>query len=48
MMESLREIYLLQEKQAVEKTTFVQNLAKNNLLGEITEVYRILKIELSK
>ena len=47
-MESLRETYLLQEKQAVEKTTFVQNLAKNNLFGEITEVYWILKIELSK
>ena len=30
------------------KTTFVQNLAKNKLFGQITEVYRVSKIELSK
>ena len=30
------------------KTTFVQNLAKNKLFGQITEVYSVSKIELSK
>ena len=30
------------------KTTFVQNLGKNNLFGDIKEVYWISKIELSK
>ena len=30
------------------KTTFVQNLAKNKLFGQITEVYWVSKIELSK
>ena len=29
------------------KTTFVQNLGKNKLFGDIKEVYWILKIELS-
>ena len=29
------------------KTAFVQNLGKNKLLGDIKEVYWILKIELS-
>ena len=29
------------------KTTFVQNLWKNKLFGDIKEVYRILKIVLS-
>ena len=30
------------------KTTFVQNLGKNKLFGDVKEVYWILKIELSK
>ena len=30
------------------KTTFVQNLAKDKLFGQITEVYWVSKIELSK
>ena len=30
------------------KTTFVQNLAKNQLFGKIKQVYWISKIELSK
>ena len=30
------------------KRTFVQNLGKNNLFGDIKEMYWILKIELSK
>ena len=30
------------------KTTFVQNLAKNKLFGDIKEVYGVSKIELSK
>ena len=29
------------------KTTFVQNLGENNLFGEISEVYLVLKITLS-
>ena len=29
------------------KTTFLQNLGKNKLFGDIKEVYRISKIELS-
>ena len=31
-----------------DKTTFVQNLGKNKLLGDLKEVYWISKIELSK
>ena len=30
------------------KTTFVQNLGKNRLFGDVKEVYWISKIELSK
>ena len=30
------------------KTTFVQNLGKNKLFGDVKEVYWISKIELSK
>ena len=39
---------LIVERTGCGKTTFVQNLAKNKLFGQITEVYWVSKIELSK
>ena len=39
---------LIVERTGCGKTTFVQNLAKNKLFGQITEVYWVSKIELLK
>ena len=43
-----RRTLLIVERTGCGKTTFVQNLAKNKLFGQITEVYWVSKIELSK
>ena len=43
-----RRTLLIVERTGCGKTTFVQNLAKNKLVGQITEVYWVSKIELSK
>ena len=46
--DSFEENILIVERTGCGKTTFVQNLAKNKLFGQITEVYWVSKIELSK
>ena len=46
-MESLKGTVQWQEEQGAAKNTFVQNLGKNKLFGEIKEVYWISKTELS-
>ena len=48
MMVSSKEIFLQQEKTGCGKTTFVQNLGRSNLFGDISEVYWISKIVLSR
>ena len=48
MAASLRGTFSWLEKQLLRKQTFVQNLGKNNLFGDISEVYWISKITLSE
>ena len=48
MAASLRGTFSWLGKQLLRKQTFVQNLGKNTLFGDISEVYWISKITLSE
>ena len=47
-MENVKETFGFVGRTGCGKTTFAQNLGKNNLFGDIKEVYWISKIGLSK